>query len=77
MGLFEMLVVLSVILTIGHYIVKWAAYLEKKFELVSRNFLNYSPIPPCYHSMTYQPFYRIKDDGLPNFQPLYLTNITG
>ena len=35
MGIIELLLVIFLILTIGHYIVAWSIYLEKKFELVS------------------------------------------
>ncbi|EDO28803.1 predicted protein [Nematostella vectensis] len=34
MGLVEFVILLFFILTIGHYIVAWSIYLEKKFELV-------------------------------------------
>lgn len=33
MGLFEMLIILFIIITIGQYIVSWAAYLEKEFTV--------------------------------------------
>ena len=35
MGLAELAVLLFFVLTLGHYIVSWAVYLEKAFELVS------------------------------------------
>ena len=35
MGLFEFMILLFFILTIGHYLVAWSIYLEKKFEMVS------------------------------------------
>ncbi|XP_071446483.1 uncharacterized protein F54F2.9 [Hetaerina americana] len=38
MGLIEMLVILFVIVTLGQYIVSWAAYLEKKY--VAEQFMN-------------------------------------
>lgn len=34
MGLIEFVLLIFLILTIGHYIVAWSIYLEKKFELV-------------------------------------------
>ena len=34
MGLIEFTILLFLILTIGHYIVAWSIYLEKKLELV-------------------------------------------
>ncbi len=34
MGLAELAVLLLVVSTIGHYVVSWAVYLEKAFELV-------------------------------------------
>jgi hypothetical protein len=35
MGLAEMSVILFVLITVGQYIVSWAAYLEKKYTAVS------------------------------------------
>ena len=34
LGLLEMTIILFFIFTIGHFLVIWAAYLEKKFEMV-------------------------------------------
>jgi DnaJ homolog subfamily C member 1 len=36
MGLLEMTVILFVILTVGQYIVLWAAYAENKYTIVSK-----------------------------------------
>ena len=36
MGLIEFGLLIFLILTIGHYIVAWSIYLEKKFELVRK-----------------------------------------
>ena len=36
MGLLEFMLLIFLILTIGHYIVAWSIYLEKKFELVGK-----------------------------------------
>lgn len=35
MGLIEMAVILFIIITIGQYLVAWAAYFERKYTLVS------------------------------------------
>lgn len=35
MGMTEVIVILFIIITIGQYLVNWAAYLEKKLTLVS------------------------------------------
>lgn len=35
MGNLEVSIIVSVILTIGHFLTWWVAYLEKKFEMVS------------------------------------------
>lgn len=40
MGLLEMSIILFCIITVGQYIVAWAAYLEKKYTLV-RKYLHY------------------------------------
>lgn len=34
MGLVEVCLILFMIVTVGQYLVNWAAYLEKKYELV-------------------------------------------
>lgn len=35
MGILEFLVFIFVIFTVGHFIIAWSIYLERKFELVS------------------------------------------
>jgi hypothetical protein len=44
MGLAEMSVILFVLVTVGQYIVSWAAYLEKKYTAVSvmKSFFSFS-----------------------------------
>lgn len=39
MGLAEMSIILFAILTVGQYIISWAAYAEKKFTAVNNIFL--------------------------------------
>ena len=39
MGLLEFLAFVFGIFTVGHFIVAWSIYLEKKFELVSQQTL--------------------------------------
>ena len=41
MGNLEVSVIVSVILTIGHFLTWWVAYLEKKFEMVSHQKIKY------------------------------------
>lgn len=36
MGLVEMAAILFIIITIGQYLVAWAAYFEKKYTIVSK-----------------------------------------
>ena len=56
MGLIEFGLLIFLILTIGHYIVAWSIYLEKKFELVCKmlifhiliNFISFV----CYPAFT-------------------------
>ena len=49
MGLIEFTILLFLILTIGHYIVAWSIYLEKKLELVCSDWklvISLNPLHP-------------------------------
>lgn len=41
LGLAELAILLLVILTIGHFLVIWSMYLERKFELVCELFMTF------------------------------------
>ena len=48
MGLIEFTILLLLILTIGHYIVAWSIYLEKKLELVCSSWKLVISLNPLY-----------------------------
>ena len=41
MGLLELSIILFIIITIGQYLVSWAAYFEKRYTYVSFVFLKF------------------------------------
>ena len=59
MGLIEFTILLLLILTIGHYIVAWSIYLEKKLELVCSSWKLVISLNPLYPNINMHILYTV------------------
>ena len=59
MGLIEFTILLFLILTIGHYIVAWSIYLEKKLELVCSSWKLVISLNPLYPNINMHILYTV------------------
>ena len=59
MGLIEFTILLFSILTIGHYIVAWSIYLEKKLELVCSSWKLVISLNPLYPNINMHILYTV------------------